>query len=45
MQIGENASLAEDDAADEGGAEAGVDICLDAVKAKIQLVADDGRGD
>lgn len=49
MQIGENASLAEDDAADEGGAEggaeAGVDVGFQALQVKIQLVADDGRGD
>ncbi len=42
MQIGENVSLAEDDAVDEGGAEAGIDVGLQALQVKIQLVADDG---
>lgn len=45
MQIGENASLPEDYLADEGGAETGVDVGPDTVNAKIQLIADDGRGD
>ena len=52
MQIGENVSLAEDDAVNEGGAEAdavneggaeaGVDVGFQALQVKIQLVADDG---
>ena len=42
MQIGENVSLAEDDAVNEGGAEAGVDVEFQALQVKIQLVADDG---
>ena len=42
MQIGENVSLAEDDAVDEGGAEAGIDVGFQALQVKIQLVADDG---